>query len=391
MILKSCSVLLLFCGFVFGDVGQQFTASSNKFATDLYQKIAAVKDGNVIMSPLSIQSATSLAYFGTSGKTEQDMKSAMHYDSLSKTQIADSFADLQEKVKGTTGLKIANKIFVKNGFTVKPTFNEVATKSFESKTESVDFAQSQKAAKIINDWVESKTNNKIKDLIKSSSLDSDTRMILVNAIYFKGAWVHQFDKKATRKSPFFLDEQKSVDTDFMFIKKYFRYGVFPELDATVLELPYKDTDITLLIILPNSKTGLSSLEARLNQIDLNEISSKLFSRQVHVYLPKFKIEYEVNLNNILMELGMGRMFSDNAEFTELLETSERLKVSKAVHKAFIEVNEEGAEAAAATALQIMRLSAIRGPRTNFEANHPFLFALKSNTQNIFMGRFVKPK
>jgi serpin B len=334
-----------------------------------------------------------VAYFGTSGKTEQDMKSAMHYDALSKTQIADSFADLQEKVKGTTGLKIANKIFVKNGFTVKPTFNEVATKSFDSGAEAVNFAQSQKAAKIINDWVESKTNNKIKDLIKSSSLDSDTRMILVNAIYFKGAWVHEFDDEDTERSLFFLDEQKTVVTDFMFIKEKFRYGVFPELDATVLELPYKNTDITLLIILPNSKTGLSSLEApgKLNQIDLNEISSKLDIFTVGFFLPKFKIEYEVNLNNILTELGMGRMFSDNAEFTELLETSDRIKVSQVVHKAFIEVNEKGTEAAGASGIEFYLESLrIRHSRIEFKVDHPFFFTLRSKTQNIFMGRFVQP-
>lgn len=389
MIIK-IALLLVFSASVFGDIGQTFTASSNKFANKLYQEIAASSEGNVIMSPLSIQSAVSMAYFGTSGKTEQELKSAMHYDSLGKQQIADSFANLQREIEGTTGLNIANKIFVKSGLTMKPSFQEVTAKSFKSEAQSVNFAESAKSAKIINDWVESKTNNKIKDLLGSDSIDASTRMVLVNAIYFKGAWVHQFDKKVTRSSTFYLNEKDQAETQFMFIKKSFNYGAFPELDATVVELPYKNTDITLMIILPNTKTGLSGLEARLNQLDLTEISTKLVNQEVYLTIPKFKIEVEVNLNEILEHLGMGRMFSNNAEFTELLNTNEQLKVSKAVHKAFIEVNEEGAEAAAVTALQISRYSARYGPRTVFLADHPFLFALKSKTKNVFMGRFVKP-
>jgi serpin B len=357
----------------------------------LYQKIATAKNGNVIMSPLSIQSATSLAYFGTSGKTEQEMKAAMHYNELSRNQIADSFADLQGKIKETTGLNIANKIFLNNGFSVKPSFQEVATKSFESKTETVNFGESKKAAKFINDWVESKTNDKIKDLINPESLSSNTKMVLVNAIYFKGVWVNPFDEKDTKKSKFFLNDQDTVDTDFMFTDEFFQYGKIRSLGASVLELPYEDTDFSLMIILPDSRTGLSRLETRLNEIDLEEVSSNLLTHKTRLYLPKFKIECEVDLKEVLTNLVMGRMFSDNAEFTELLETSGAMKISKAIHKAFIEVDEVGTEAAATTAFEIEdRVFYIPKYKAEFKADHPFLFVLRSKSQTIFMGRFVAP-
>lgn len=188
-------------------------------------------------------------------------------------------------------------------YTVKPSFNDVATKSFASEAQSLDFAENVQSAATINGWVEDNTNNKIKDLIKADSLDADTRMVLVNAIYFKGFWTYQFDPKNTFKAPFYLNEKDTVDVDFMKIKKHFKYGSLQDLDATAIELPYKDSDISMLIILPNSKTGLSALEGKLNTIDLSEISSKLYSQEVNVEIPKFKIEFDITLNDPLKKVS----------------------------------------------------------------------------------------
>ena len=187
-------------------------------------------------------------------------------------------------------------------YSIKPSFQEVATKSFNSEAQSLDFSQNEQAAKTINSWVEDHTNNKIKDLINKDSLDSLTRMVLVNAIYFKGFWKHQFDKQQTFKAPFFLNEVDSVDVDFMRIKKHFNYGVFEDLDATALELPYKDSDITMMIILPNKRTGLSELEKKLGTIDFSEMSSRMYSQEVNVEIPKFKIEFDVKLNEPLTKV-----------------------------------------------------------------------------------------
>jgi serpin B len=188
-------------------------------------------------------------------------------------------------------------------YSVKKTFNDVATKSFASEAQSLDFSQSAQSAATINGWVESNTNNKIKDLIKSDNLDADTRMVLVNAIYFKGFWTYQFDPKNTYKAPFYLNEVDTVQVDFMKVKKHFKYGTLQELDATAIELPYKDSDISMLIILPNTRTGLSALEGKLNTIDLGEISKKMYSQEVNVEIPKFKIEFDIELNDPLMKVS----------------------------------------------------------------------------------------
>lgn len=189
-----------------------------------------------------------------------------------------------------------------NNYSVKKSFQDVATKSFNSEAQSVDFSNGAVAAKTINDWVEGKTNNKIKDLISADSLDADTRMVLVNAIYFKGFWTYQFDPKQTFKGPFYLNDQDTVDVDFMKIKKHFKYGVFEDLDSSAIELPYKDSDISMFIILPNNRTGLAALESKLHTIDLSELSKKMYSQEVNVEIPKFKIEFDIELNDPLKKV-----------------------------------------------------------------------------------------
>ncbi|CRK96981.1 CLUMA_CG010343, isoform A [Clunio marinus] len=366
----------------------QFTKASNSFATDLYQKTIEGKNGNVIISPLSIQSALTLAMFGATGSTRQEMLTSLKYPADYTNQaISQNFETFTEKVKSTNGLKIANKVYVMKKYSVKKSFNDVAMKSFASEAQSLDFAENVQSAATINGWVEDHTNNKIKDLVKPDTLDSDTRMVLVNAIYFKGFWEHQFKPSQTFKAPFYLNDQDTANVDFMKIKEHFKYGMFEDLDATAIDLPYKDSDISMLIILPNSRTGLPALEQKLNTIDLASLTQKMYKQEVRVELPKFKVEFEINLNEPLEKMGMERMFSNAAEFNDLLEENDPLKVSAVVHKAFIEVNEEGAEAAAATGVQAVFLSAFIGPSTKFIANHPFLFYLRDNESKIlFLGR-----
>lgn len=175
-------------------------------------------------------------------------------------------------------------------------------KSFNSEVESANFADAVPTAAKINGWVEDKTNSKIKDLIKPDSLDDDTRLVLVNAIYFKGNWQHQFDKQLTRKEPFWTSEDKSVDVDMMHIKDDFKYGTIDELDATALELPYNDSDISFLILLPRKRTGLKDLESKLKNVSLADLTSQMYKSEVEVSLPKFRSEYELEMTEPLKEV-----------------------------------------------------------------------------------------
>jgi serpin B len=368
------------------ELDRQFSTSVGQFSTDLYQKVIEGKNQNVIISPLSVQMAVSLAMFGASKQTEAEMKNALRFDAISRDNLAENFHQLVEEFNQVNGLQIANKLYVQDRYTVKDAFNEIAKNSFSSEAQNLDFGNNVQAAKTINDWVESKTNNKIKDLIKSDSLDQLTRVVLVNAIYFKGIWEHQFDKEKTFTGAFYLDEEKTVDVEYMTIKKHFRYGIFEDLQAAAVELPYKNSDISMLILLPFKKTGLPELENKLKTTSLDTISNQMYSTEVNVEIPKFKIEFDIELKDPLEKMGMARMFSDSAEFDNLLNTSESLKVSKVIHKAFIEINEEGAEAAAATGIQIMLFSApIFHQEIFFKANHPFTFLIKRNSTVLFIG------
>lgn len=252
---------------------------------------------------MSIQTAVSLAMMGAKGKTAEEMATVMKFKPDSHESVANNFQDLMSKIKDSKVMKIANKIYVQENYPVKAEFNEIATKKFNSEAQNLNFGQSVESAKVINGWVEDKTNNKIKDLIDPSALTVDTRMVLVNAIYFKGFWEKKFKTEQTVPGPFWTSESESVQVDMMHTKAKFNYGVFDNLDATAIEMGFNDTDITMLIILPNKKEGLSDLESKLHTIDLTAMTSTMYSQEVIVTLPKFKIEYEISLNDVLKKVN----------------------------------------------------------------------------------------
>jgi serpin B len=287
-----------------------------------------------------------LAYFGASGETANEIKVALKLDQISKENIAELYKEFISEFKKNDGFKMATKIAVKKDCTVKPSFNEVASNSFDSEIEAMDFSNPAESTKAINDWIAEKTENTIKDLLKPDFINSMTAMILVNAIYFKGDWVHQFVPSSNIEREFYLNETDFVNVEFMGQRKHFRYGKFDEFNARVLELEYKDSDASFLIVLPETRTGLADVEAKLYDIDFNDIASNLKSRDIRLHLPKFRIELQVDLNETMEKLGIKKALRDGAEFNDLLETSIPLKLSKAVHKCFIEVNEKGTEASA---------------------------------------------
>lgn len=185
-------------------------------------------------------------------------------------------------------------------YSIKRSFNDVAVKSFASESQNLDFSKSAQSAATINKWVEDHTNNKIKNLISADSLDADTRMVLINALYFKGFWTEKFEY--TYKAPFYLNDRDSVTVDLMSIEENFSYGVLSDLDSTAISLPYKDSNMYMLIVLPNSRTGLSALERKLLNVDLSGILQKLDKRTDFVKMPKFKIEFDMKLNEPLQKV-----------------------------------------------------------------------------------------
>lgn len=262
-------------------------------------------DQNIIISPLSVASALALLSQGAQSQTFEQIVSGLHL-SNDKSAIANDFAKHYESLDRGVGksiLSIANQIYVQQGYQIQKTFRDVAVNQFKSGVESLNFDESIAAAGTINSFVESKTNNKIKDLIKPDSLDSDTRLVLVNAIYFKGNWEQKFPTTRTASGDFYIDDTKTVTVDFIRNDDDYRYAQLDDLDASALELKYAESDISFVVVLPNSRTGLPALEAALKNYDLANITGQMYKQKVEVTLPKFKIEYEISLNDVLQKVS----------------------------------------------------------------------------------------
>ncbi|KOC65837.1 putative serpin-like protein [Habropoda laboriosa] len=275
-------------------------------------------------------------------------------------------------------------MYIQDGFEVLTEFLTIGKEVYQSEISKVDFKQNIDAAIKINTWIKEKTNNKIFDLVSSGDFNEDTKLVIINAIYFNGNWLHTFNAKMTQDKIFHVsrNEKKLVPT--MFNKSKYNYGNIPELHAKFIEIPYTNADIVMIIILPNEVDGLSYLEKNFSWEMLANTSRS--NDDVELHLPKFKIEFTVNLENILHKLGLSTMFKPDANFNRI--SNVPLRVSKVLHKAIIEVNEEGTEAAAATAVQLRfrRMIVVDIPQI-FLVDRPFMFIIKYKPYNIplFIG------
>ena len=254
----------------------------------------------------------------------------------------------------------------------------------------VDYKNNPGAARnLVNDWVEQQTGNKIRNIIPEGGFDTTTKLVLVNAIYFKGFWQHVFDKKKTHKAPFTNSHGKKVDVQMMTQVGDFNIHFNIKLKLKAIELPYKDQKCSIFIILPQESNGLPNLEKALTVELVKRIiaeTRKASLKGIHVTIPKFSITKSFELSAVLKSLGAIKMFSNEADFSGITQT-EKLQVSQVIHKAFVEVSEEGTIAAAATVVQMGRMAS-----PQFVADHPFMFLIIENNANsiLFMGRFVNP-
>jgi serpin B len=288
-------------------------------------------------------------------------------------------------------LDIANGLWAQKKKPFLPAFLDVAKQSYGANLKQVDFRTGADTARTeINDWVAHKTKGKITDLIQAGVLNPETKLVLVNAIYFTGQWARKFDKHDTTNAPFSVTPTRQLQVPLMSLTANFKYA---EVDGLqFLELPYVGDDISMVVLLPRDVDGLKSVEDRLNQQTLDRWLAQAREQKVAVSLPKFKLAAQFSLAKPLTEMGMTDAFSPGANFSGM-DGERNLFISAVVHKAFVDVNEEGTEAAAATAV-VMRSMAVMMPRPTpiFRADHPFIFLIRDNHSGsiLFFGRLVEP-
>ena len=365
------------------------------FALDLYQREKS-GPGNLFFSPYSLSTALAMTYAGARGETASQMTRVLHFN-LPPAQTASAFADLTRQIDAiartdTLKLDIANSLWCQKDFPFTETFLAQARDDFQAEARLVDFAQNAESARLaINSWVSQKTQDKIRDLIQSGQLSASTRLVLCNAIYFKGQWADRFDPKATRPAPFFTQNGGQVQVPLMTHEVELRNRTFD--DFAVALLPYVSNELSMVILLPKTADGLPALEQRLNTANLAQWLSAVEASprvKTDLFLPKFKLNCRLLLAGTLSGLGMPAAFSAGADFSGI-SARPALQISDVVHQAFVDVNEEGTEAAAATGV-IMKMTAVQMRTPVFRVDHPFLFLIRENRTGtiLFLGRVMDP-
>jgi len=372
--------------------GQLIVTGNNEFAFDLYAKLKN-KEGNIFFSPFSISTALAMTYAGARGDTAEQMANTLHFD-LKAAHLHPAFASLMEDInaperKEDYQLSVANALWGQKGYGFLKEFLDLTREHYGAGLNELDFEKdTEKARETINIWVERETQDKIKNLIPEGVLDAMTRLVLTNAIYFKGNWAEQFDKELTRDEPFHMSTKKKIEVPTMHKKGDFKYASMETLQA--LELPYKGNELSMIVLLPKKIDGIADLENSLDSKNMAEWLGKLHKREVRVSMPRFKMTSSFQLGKNLSEMGMPLAFGMNADFSGMSGNRE-LFISAVLHKAFVDVNEEGTEAAAATGV-VMTLKAMPEPVPVFRADHPFIFLIRDNlTESIlFIGRVTNP-
>jgi len=366
----------------------------NAFTTDSYKQLT-VGDANLILSPFNVATALSMALAGARGQTADEIQSVLHvhYDSTYDAALAALLAGLSKE--GNTGgneLHAANGLWVQKGFAIQPAFETTLADNYRAPLTPLDFIANPEAARSrINGWAEEHTKEKIKNLLPAGSLDARTRLVLTSAIYFYGKWQDPFVASRTQPAPFTLPAGATTEASFMNQTSDFGYTETPS--AQILEMRYAGTGMAFDVLLPKTLAGIPDLEKSLTRENLSGWLGKLATRKVQLSLPKFRAESQFSLGKALSAMGMPVAFTGDADFSGI-DPKRGLAISEVVHKAFVDVSEQGTEAAAATGI-VMRHAIMRAPEQAvvFRADHPFIFLIRDTGTGVvlFIGRLMNPR
>ena len=363
-------------------------ASTDNFGLKLFREVILQNfDKNVFISPLSVSMALGMTYNGADGTTRDEMHKTLEFAGLGDKEINESYkslirllGELDDKVI----FQIANSIWYRSGWQFEEDFLNINKTYFSASVSDLDF-DDPLAADIINKWVEDNTNGKIKDIVKAP-INPLTVMFLINAIYFKGTWTYEFDKKLTKDGEFIKPDGSKVTCKMMEQESDFQY--FYNDDFQAVDLPYGDGLYRMTVFLPRETKEINSIIEKFNQANWNDWMNSFSGQEGILFLPKFKLEFEISLNDVLKAMGMTTAFTDFADFTKMYKPG-GLFISEVKHKTYVDVYEEGTEAAAVTSVEVGNTSVHGFVMT---VNRPFIFVIRENHSEtiLFIGKVVEP-
>lgn len=381
------AVGLMHPSFSLSEKEQKLASANNDFALRLLKILPSNQNENVFFSPYSLSAALGMTYAGARGTTQQEVAQALGYTQagLTDADVHEAFAHQNNRLQAEAprvGLEVANSVAVQDGFEILDTYYSALNHSFNAHLFKLDFAHNgQQAVDTINGWVKQATHEKIQKLFEEP-LDTDTKLVLLNAVVFKGLWASQFPRELTEKEPFYNGGIERTEVDMMFQRVKTNHAFDESLHAHVVELLYRGDDYSMVILLPSEKSGVEVLKQELTMAKLDAVTPSLTNSTIELYLPKFKLEKQNNLKSNLTNLGLHEIFG-NADLSGVSGNTE-LFVSDVVQRAIVKVDEEGTEAAAATGVTEVNRMGIELPVV--KVDHPFLFFIRNrNTGEIFFA------
>ncbi|TRZ17895.1 hypothetical protein HGM15179_009224 [Zosterops borbonicus] len=377
---------------------------STEVCCDIFRELRSQRvQENICFAPLLIVSTLSMVYIGAKDKTKAQIEKAIHFDKIpgfgesvesqcgTSVSIHSALKDIFTQItkpSGNYSISIARRLYADERYSILPEYTQCVKELYKGGLESISFqTAAEKSRELINSWVESQTNGTIKNILQPSSVSSQTDMILVSAIYFKGWWEKAFKEEDTQSIPFRITEQESKPVQMMSQIGTFKVADIPSEKCRIVEIPYSSGRLSLWVLLPDDISGLEKLETAITSENLKEWTSKMEERKIKIYLPRMKIEEKYNLTSVLKSLGITDLFSSSANLSGI-SSAESLKVSGAFHEASVEINEAGRKVVGSSEARVDDTSAPEEIR----ADRPFLFFIKHNPSEsiLFFGRCFSP-
>lgn len=356
----------------------------NYFDLDLLPKLIKTNHNNLVVSPASIKSALALLYEAAEGKTKTEMLKALRLPD-DKTEASELLQEQQRIMKAAGAnitLKFQNKIYIAQSEKLLPSYQTTVKDLYHADIESLNFANSDKTVKTVNDWVNNVTDGLISTLITKDHFDSTTKLFVINCIYFKGEWESEFDIKNTREECFYPTPGECHKTFMMTDERDVNYYYSKHIDAKIVEIPFKDSRYSVILMLPNKEDGLYQMVKDLRYQSINSLLNNMRKVDVFLWIPRFTVEFSISLSKLLQEVDVTEIFSSHANMSGMLDQNKPVWVKDIIHKAKLEINEKGAKAAAATEGQVVLLSATS--IKEFKATHPFLYFIRDNKMSGFL-------